>query len=246
MSKRTVPSCGGLPPLARGARGEIRETHTRQRSTPARAGSTAAPRSTSAPIPVYPRSRGEHSVPRSNAGAGLGLPPLARGALVTFMASSVEQGSTPARAGSTMGSHPCGSGFRVYPRSRGEHFIERAGTSSPAGLPPLARGARQRTSPRRPSPWSTPARAGSTDLPLGYAQLAKVYPRSRGEHPAPTRYVGTCDGLPPLARGALFLLSDDPTSNSEFTKNATGSIRVHLRPVLPSESTSRSAALHAR
>src|SRR5690606_8358949 len=69
------------------------------------------------------------------------------------------------------------------------------------GLPPLARGPRHSLRQTRQPKRSTPARAGTTRLCDRSTSLAKVYPRSRGDHGTSEVDVGGDEGLPPLARG---------------------------------------------
>src|SRR5690606_3711980 len=71
----------------------------------------------------------------------------------------------------------------------------------PLGLPPLARGPLDLHARVERIPGSTPARAGTTVSIVNHTPRSAVYPRSRGDHAAPT--IATCrpHGLPPLARG---------------------------------------------
>ena len=132
----------GLPPLARGALPRGAGQGERTRSTPARAGSTLILSLLGFEIEVYPRSRGEHRRAVTPGLRRLGLPPLARGARLVVVHVGAHDGSTPARAGSTLHLRHRILAVGVYPRSRGEH---RRGYGVPMR-----------------SPRSTPARAGST------------------------------------------------------------------------------------
>ena len=212
----------GLPPLARGARHRKKLPLGLEWPTPAGAGSTVAVSRDEPPFRAYPRWRGEHSPSHTMLCALIGLPPLARGARVRVLSFAVDDGPTPAGAGSTASSRsrrcwtrptPAGAGstlcgrFRscsrwAYPRWRGEHDTRAVSVRAIIGLPPLARGAPEKRSAacRRSGP--TPAGAGSTQRRLMTCSAISAYPRWRGEHCRSVTGVFTAMGLPPLARGA--------------------------------------------
>ncbi len=91
----------------------------------------------------------------------------------------------------------------VYPRWRGEHFIQHFFQRCQYGLSPLARGTL--LLPLLPLLLSRfiPAGAGNTHQPEYFLREAAVYPRWRGEHHCGGKSKRTKNGLSPLARGTL-------------------------------------------
>ncbi len=89
----------------------------------------------------------------------------------------------------------------VYPRWRGEHFIQHFFQRCQYGLSPLARGTL--LLPLLPLLLSRfiPAGAGNTHQPEYFLREAAVYPRWRGEHYEITGFCPNYYGLSPLARG---------------------------------------------
>ena len=152
----------GLPPLARGAPARQIGDHEDAGPTPACAGSTTTTGSCGRRRRAYPRLRGEHMRATASSSTRRGLPPLARGALVSERSTLPASGPTPACAGSTARRPQPQAHMGAYPRLRGEHAEVRAGRRSSAGLPPLARGAPARPARRPGHPGPTPACAGST------------------------------------------------------------------------------------
>ena len=134
----------GLPPPARGARREADPEAAQERSTPACAGSTPMAPSSPKSGTVYPRLRGEHGSPAGSAPPPGGLPPPARGAQEGRGMKLQRLRSTPACAGSTSTPAPSLRSPAVYPRLRGEHAMDLVEAAEPLGLPPPARGARER------------------------------------------------------------------------------------------------------
>ncbi len=89
----------------------------------------------------------------------------------------------------------------VYPRWRGEHFINDSARRRVTGLSPLARGTRHRFISGASSSRFIPAGAGNTYCALLLDFYYSVYPRWRGEHlPTCCKYRISA-GLSPLARG---------------------------------------------
>ena len=103
---RCQGQCDGRdsPPLARGAPRLSTPVRGVDGLTPARAGSTTGVAKVSATEGTHPRSRGEHNRQTEADQADKDSPPLARGAPGGAGPAHVQQGLTPARAGST----PCG------------------------------------------------------------------------------------------------------------------------------------------
>ena len=202
----------GLPPPARGARRKHGRGDGRTWSTPACAGSTARWRWRTATAPVYPRLRGEHDPAAWRRELDVGLPPPARGAHPVGRAARRGGGSTPACAGSTCPPvHDAGVG-RVYPRLRGDHIPEPLAGQVTLGLPPPARGSPARQVLAQLAARSTPACAGITTAPGCSSRTAAVYPRLRGDHSGGCSVADGVAGLPPPARGSLWLdlALDDP------------------------------------
>ena len=133
---------GGSSPRARGARAPGRRTADLGRD--------------------HPRVRGEHLAGWGAAESVPGSSPRARGARSTTSAATSSWGIIPACAGSTIRAsrRRCSSGD--HPRVRGEHTPVRAGTASPVGSSPRARGAQHRPQLARPQVGIIPACAGST------------------------------------------------------------------------------------
>ncbi len=131
----------GLPPLARGAPLTLRALLLPPRPTPACAGSTPSASRPRRPPQAYPRLRGEHRKGRFSVFGGVGLPPLARGALEHHARHQQHHRPTPACAGSTSRARARARGRKAYPRLRGEHRRCHHLRESASGLPPLARGA---------------------------------------------------------------------------------------------------------
>src|SRR5690606_16793220 len=116
----TIEDCGP-PPLARGPHVLSGDRASRDRSTPARAGTTAPPGTGQAPTRVHPRSRGDHGLAAANPQLLIGPPPLARGPRPGGGEPATPHRSTPARAGTTSRSAASGRTTWVHPRSRGDH-----------------------------------------------------------------------------------------------------------------------------
>ena len=191
----------GSSPLARGTRRLHRFRLLRHWFIPARAGNTRNRISLRACPTVHPRSRGEHVMPPSLQGAGIGSSPLARGTPLAFLARRECRRFIPARAGNT------GAGFSpsgvapVHPRSRGEHITASSPTCARRGSSPLARGTRPRRRPHSGRHRFIPARAGNTPPPGARMTAPTVHPRSRGEHALTRDLSSRPSGSSPLARG---------------------------------------------
>ena len=172
------------------------------RPTPAGAGSTMNTGIPGSRRTAYPRWRGEHAEEVASVVTMLGLPPLARGAQPRPRRPPCRPGPTPAGAGSTPLLALWGTVWWAYPRWRGEHGTLRGAPTELLGLPPLARGARQRRCRRSVDPGPTPAGAGSTPSRPAQTAQRRAYPRWRGEHRFRAMWIASGMGLPPLARGA--------------------------------------------
>ena len=197
-----VRSYRGLPPLARGAPPWCSHANGIGGPTPAGAGSTSSGSSTPPSPRAYPRWRGEHSRCPKSTGRIPGLPPLARGALGGTPLLGDLHRPTPAGAGSTVCSRRELHGCKAYPRWRGEHAQLHDVAVQRPGLPPLARGARDRRGGVDVGGGPTPAGAGSTGRSSRRGRRWRAYPRWRGEHNIDLHALESICGLPPLARGA--------------------------------------------
>ena len=111
----------GSPPLARGVQPLEISAKAKVRITPACAGSTLAILLLRYLSWDHPRLRGEYRQSHIHTAAYPGSPPLARGVPSSDDCDLVQEGITPACAGSTtlLQSHPyC---FADHPRLRGEY-----------------------------------------------------------------------------------------------------------------------------
>ncbi len=90
--------------------------------------------------PVYPRSRGEHLIPETTNETGCGLSPLTRGTHMDIRTRWPGRRFIPAHAGNTFLTGTSTWARAVYPRSRGEHYINHERDILTGGLSPLTRG----------------------------------------------------------------------------------------------------------
>ena len=191
----------GSSPLARGTLHPGRTDVPRQRFIPARAGNTGAHRNLACPVPVHPRSRGEHLEYVAGPLPYHGSSPLARG---THHRPEVRLDGVrfiPARAGNTRSRRGARSPSPVHPRSRGEHTEAQRDSRDESGSSPLARGTLVDRAGRQPPLRFIPARAGNTRRRGRIAGSAAVHPRSRGEHLRRECLGAGGAGSSPLARG---------------------------------------------
>ena len=161
---RSRPACShsGSSPLARGTLLPPAFFRVRTRFIPARAGNTGHRISRPCPLPVHPRSRGEHLFPPFSKTPEIGSSPLARGTPVRSHGGRLGQRFIPARAGNTSISTEITVRSSVHPRSRGEHVNPDRDHAHPIGSSPLARGTRQRAGRLLMPGRFIPARAGNT------------------------------------------------------------------------------------
>jgi len=189
------------PPLARGGLRRDVLVHVPGGSTPARAGRTDTELPEQPRFRKHPRSRGEDPSPPNPTSSTTEAPPLARGGRHRRSMSSLNVGSTPARAGRThrlpTRPHP----LRKHSRSRGEDASTIAARRCCPEAPPLARGGLPQVEGEVRHTGSTPARAGRTTSWAPCTTCPWKHPRSRGEDFRATRQVSTLWEAPPLARG---------------------------------------------
>jgi len=172
----------GLPPRARGSRQLHRDRVGGARPTPAGAGITTRSPLTTRPRPAYPRGRGDHPRHSSHDRHPIGLPPRARGSHQRREPDRQELRPTPAGAGITTPPSSPTATATAYPRGRGDHCSWFAPQRTAAGLPPRARGSPTPDSRKAMKLGPTPAGAGITDAPAAGDNLARAYPRGRGDH----------------------------------------------------------------
>ncbi len=191
----------GLSPLARGTLRQSGNTIEVGRFIPAGAGNTLLFTLYCGPTAVYPRWRGEHTLPAAQTGAQSGLSPLARGTRRLIRMKIDSKRFIPAGAGNTPRIRWPPSLTPVYPRWRGEHpwFLRFSRLSG--GLSPLARGTHRHKKARRLTRRFIPAGAGNTAFFTMSSVTISVYPRWRGEHDKEKPSPAVNTGLSPLARG---------------------------------------------
>ena len=152
----------GSSPLVRGAPMRLAMCFRSERIIPARAGSTCAPRRSSARRRDHPRSCGEHQGVLRHTGHLGGSSPLVRGALRDALEHVRARRIIPARAGSTRSRARIRGTSWDHPRSCGEHSVLVAYVAVADGSSPLVRGALSAMISTFPSIRIIPARAGST------------------------------------------------------------------------------------
>ncbi len=157
---RPVP---GLPPHPRGPPRWPGAQRRRLRSTPASAGTSAAPRSRGMGWTVYPRIRGDLALVVDHRPMGEGLPPHPRGPRGRGLADVYGEGSTPASAGTSVPQWSRPGTHLVYPRIRGDLRKGGAAGHYLAGLPPHPRGPRVDEPGGEELRGSTPASAGTSE-----------------------------------------------------------------------------------
>ena len=172
-------------------------------STPAHAGNTRAGCRAARYIRVYPRPRGEYTIPAPRRPRNWGLPPPTRGILFVFPPGARPRRSTPAHAGNTGAAPLQRRAIQVYPRPRGEYRVGLRRYGQQVGLPPPTRGIQRLSAVRPAANRSTPAHAGNTPRRDSPSRADKVYPRPRGEYLDISVRAVKKDGLPPPTRGIL-------------------------------------------
>ena len=139
--RQHVPPTGSSP-LTRGTQIRLGFTRLRSRFIPAHAGNTRVDQVWLPPLPVHPRSRGEHRSPTPDSARVAGSSPLTRGTLPAGIASAADTRFIPAHAGNTVNRLTVRFSYSVHPRSRGEHPKIVRFSKSDSGSSPLTRGTR--------------------------------------------------------------------------------------------------------
>ena len=192
----------GLPPRARGSRGHRTAIRSGPRPTPACAGITLWWRSRRSWRRAYPRVRGDHLPLLRLPARGPGLPPRARGSPSSRRYCGCRRRPTPACAGITSTCCRASATRWAYPRVRGDHSTGKRRSTTARGLPPRARGSRERAPQRRQGGGPTPACAGITPPSTSMLAARWAYPRVRGDHTRCPETTTRSVGLPPRARGS--------------------------------------------
>ena len=131
----------------------------------------------------------------------IGLSPLARGTPRLNIAIAYTVRFIPAGAGNTTLATTSPEALTVYPRWRGEHWLQFTNVENNRGLSPLARGTHMQQITNHQIPRFIPAGAGNTLVLLVGRYNTTVYPRWRGEHSHYPQRALRRAGLSPLARG---------------------------------------------
>ena len=200
----TVTACpGGLSPLARGTPPLRSSTRSISRFIPAGAGNSRSILLALFRLAVYPRWRGELCIKTSVKNFAVGLSPLARGTRTRDAPRFVGTRFIPAGAGNSSRAIAIAIVRSVYPRWRGELYINEVNLWKLYGLSPLARGTLFMRGSKSPRRRFIPAGAGNSGESGCVHQWSSVYPRWRGELKQIVRFPHIHDGLSPLARGTL-------------------------------------------
>ena len=198
----TVTACpGGLSPLARGTPPLRSSTRSISRFIPAGAGNSRSILLALFRLAVYPRWRGELCIKTSVKNFAVGLSPLARGTRTRDAPRFVGTRFIPAGAGNSHHDARATRQGSVYPRWRGELYINEVNLWKLYGLSPLARGTLFMRGSKSPRRRFIPAGAGNSGESGCVHQWSSVYPRWRGELNQIVRFPHIHDGLSPLARG---------------------------------------------
>ena len=137
---RFLPS--GLSPLVRGKRSPRYSADWKSGSIPACAGETARMEGLNSLFQVYPRLCGGNIFKCDFSRFFVGLSPLVRGKLFSFVSCFFHFGSIPACAGETVMASAISSLSGVYPRLCGGNLINSRPLLPIVGLSPLVRGKR--------------------------------------------------------------------------------------------------------
>ena len=178
----TVTACpGGLSPLARGTPPLRSSTRSISRFIPAGAGNSRSILLALFRLAVYPRWRGELCIKTSVKNFAVGLSPLARGTRTRDAPRFVGTRFIPAGAGNSHHDAWATRQGSVYPRWRGELYINEVNLWKLYGLSPLARGTLFMRGSKSPRRRFIPAGAGNSGESGCVHQWSSVYPRWRGE-----------------------------------------------------------------
>ena len=171
-------------------------------SIPAHAGKPTRSRTGRRPTGVYPRPRGEATLPSRPTKTGDGLSPPTRGSRGASPPKARFMGSIPAHAGKPRQRAASCRIRPVYPRPRGEAESALPSRLVDHGLSPPTRGSPNGYGHPQKSVGSIPAHAGKPQTAAIPAARVEVYPRPRGEAHVDTPIAVTSPGLSPPTRGS--------------------------------------------
>ncbi len=228
----TVTACpGGLSPLARGTPPLRSSTRSISRFIPAGAGNSRSILLALFRLAVYPRWRGELCIKTSVKNFAVGLSPLARGTRTRDAPRFVGTRFIPAGAGNSSRAIAIAIVRSVYPRWRGELYINEVNLWKLYGLSPLARGTLFMRGSKSPRRRFIPAGAGNSGESGCVHQWSSVYPRWRGELRRKRMRSPMVIGLSPLARGTP-AKADAFTNGHRFIPAGAGnSNRLFVFPI---------------
>ena len=191
----------GRPPRGRGRRRPAPSRRPNRGTTPARAGTTTASTVTTTESGDDPRAGGDDIRSGSGSTSAPGRPPRGRGRRADAPANTDPRGTTPARAGTTMGGVRRISRSGDDPRAGGDDLWCGRVMRSSGGRPPRGRG--RRTTPRTGTHHqrTTPARAGTTGSSVFTGTVVPDDPRAGGDDIRSRRRPERADGRPPRGRG---------------------------------------------
>ena len=130
----------------------------------------------------HPRVCGNHSTGRGRSRTDAGSPPRVREPHMEGKHGNIQQGITPACAGTTVPTLPRSRVTRDHPRVCGNHQCVRLGFVSAEGSPPRVREPRISNTPSIQNMRITPACAGTTDAEAGPECDSGDHPRVCGNH----------------------------------------------------------------
>ena len=172
-----------------------------RRFIPARAGNTSAHVRREWPMPVHPRTGGEHSPRVMLWSSSCGSSPHGRGTQFPSRRPCQTGRFIPARAGNTSVPAPQHPPPPVHPRTGGEHSATMRSTSPSSGSSPHGRGTHRWISKVLPDNRFIPARAGNTFVFFILHRAAPVHPRTGGEHYSHRSVARAIAGSSPHGRG---------------------------------------------
>ena len=179
--RRFEENKNGLSPLARGTRLNGNRHGLSWRFIPAGAGNSRSILLALFRLAVYPRWRGELCIKTSVKNFAVGLSPLARGTRTRDAPRFVGTRFIPAGAGNSHHDARATRQGSVYPRWRGELYINEVNLWKLYGLSPLARGTPAKADAFTNGHRFIPAGAGNSIDCWVILENVAVYPRWRGE-----------------------------------------------------------------
>ena len=223
LIRRDDPDYEGSSPLARGLRLRVRRHLRGDRIIPARAGFTPGREPASSSPSDHPRSRGVYEYEGQVSVYWFGSSPLARGLQGRWGHAASCRGIIPARAGFTKIGASSEGPLRDHPRSRGVYGLPDPLGAPNAGSSPLARGLRQRASPRTRPPTDHPRSRGVYLLEgggaaegAGSSPLARGLPDGGGGQVRHRRIIPARAGFTRTALSWTLTSADHPRSRGVY------------------------------